>query len=76
MLVHGVTRSCCPLWGANEEVNEDVMVEMVTTLLLLKISQHVCHYCHYMLEVCPFVNNLFIFLVKGFKARKKIHLDL
>ncbi len=58
LLVHGVTRrSCYPLWGVIEEVNEDVMVEMVTTLLLLKISRHVCHYCHYLLEVRPFVSN-------------------
>ncbi len=76
LLVHGVIkRSCCPLWGANEKVSEDVMVEMVTMLLLLKISQHVCHYCHHLLEVHPFVNNLFIFLVKGFKAKIYIYLD-
>jgi hypothetical protein len=70
-----VTRSFCPLWGANEKVSEDVIVEMVTTLLLLKICQHVCHYCHYLLEVRPFVNNLSIFLMKGFKVRKNIYLD-
>ncbi len=51
------------------------MIEMVTTLLMLKISQHVCQYCHYLLEVSPFVNSLFIFLVKGFKAKNKIYLD-
>jgi hypothetical protein len=56
------------MWGANEEVSEDVMVEMVITLLLLKIFQHVCHYCHHLLEIHPFVNNLSIFMVKGFKA--------
>ncbi len=71
LLVHGVTRrSCCPLWEVDEEINEDVMVEMVTTLLILKIFQHVCHYYHYPLEVFPFVNNLSIFLMKGFKAKK------
>jgi hypothetical protein len=67
--------SFCPLWGTDEKVSEDVLVEMVTTLLLLKIFQHVCHYCHCLLEVHPFVNSLFIFLVKGFKARKYIYLD-
>ncbi len=77
LLVHGVTRrSCYPLWGADEAVSEDVMVEMVTKLLLLKIFQHVCHYCHYLLEVHPSVNILSIFLVKGFKTRKKIYLDV
>ncbi len=64
------------MWGAHEEINEDVIVEMVSTLLLLKISQHVCHYYHYLLEVHPFVNNLSIFLVKGFKAKNKIYLDV
>lgn len=33
----------------DEEVHEDVMVEMVTTLFLLKIFQHVCHYSRYLL---------------------------
>jgi len=66
-------RSCCPLWGTNEEVNEDVMVKMVTTLLLLKIFQQMCCYCHYLLKVHPFVNNLFNFLVKGFKANIYIY---
>jgi hypothetical protein len=54
----GVTRrSYYPLWGVDAEVNEDVVVERVATLLLLKIYQHVCHYCHYLLKVRPFVNN-------------------
>ncbi len=63
------------MWGAHEEINEDVMVEMVSTLLLLKIFQHVCHYYHYLLEVHPFVNNLSIFLVKGFKAKIYIYIS-
>ncbi len=58
LLVHGVTRrSCYPLWGVDEKINEDVMVKMVTTLLLLKIFQCVCHYYHYLSKVHPFVNN-------------------
>ncbi len=57
LLVHGlISRSCCPLWGADKEVSEDLMVEMVTTLLLLKISQHVCHYG------CCFFTSQFFFL--------------
>lgn len=68
-------RFCCPLWGVEEEFNEGVMVEMVTTLLMLKISQPTCHYCHYLLEVCSFVNNLSTFLMKGFKAKNNNNMD-
>ncbi len=64
LLVHCVTkRSYYTLWEVDEEVSEDVMVKMVTTLLFLKIYQHVCHCYHYFLEVHLFVSNLSIFLV-------------
>ncbi len=62
LLVHGlISRSCCPLWGADEEVSEDLMVEMVTTLLLLKISQHVCHYGRCLFTSQFFSSPLYVF---------------